>query len=323
MSSRDTDSNPPHDVERLLTPIRGNNPAGDDLRYLGLYDEIREARRSDETFEQGDWKRQPKLADWKKVVLLTTDALANHTKDLLVGAWFCEALVIVHGLTGLRDGLKLILGLHERFWENLYPEIDAGDTEARANVLSLMDRQLSLAITKASNQISGPQNEEVNELLNECRTEIRALERVIDEKYSGEAPGLPRLKKSLDNMVKLLDRQVKPKRVLEHEVEVAAESAWLDVIGSESAARSPARSTGAQTVCFTAYYPVELKPEVWYTLLVYVHVPAAIDAVHSDSQGRLGPRAKAHERSRAIATETIARGTEIVAVPEMRGLAPH
>ena len=40
------------DVEALLAPVPGGNPAGESLQYAGLYDEIRRARRADEEFEK-------------------------------------------------------------------------------------------------------------------------------------------------------------------------------------------------------------------------------------------------------------------------------
>jgi type VI secretion system protein ImpA len=133
-------------IEVLLAPISDDSPAGENLQYTGLHDEIREARRADENLEQGDWKRDLKVADWSQVVSLSTDAMMARTKDLQVCAWLVEALVKLYGLVGLRDGLKLMRGLHEQFWDNLFPEIDEGDLDARANALAWMDRQAAIAI---------------------------------------------------------------------------------------------------------------------------------------------------------------------------------
>ena len=36
------------DIEALLSPIAGENPAGESLQYTPVYDEIREARRSED-----------------------------------------------------------------------------------------------------------------------------------------------------------------------------------------------------------------------------------------------------------------------------------
>lgn len=131
-------------IDALLDPILGGNPAGENLQYAGLYDEIREARREDEDLSQGDWKRDRKVADWPRVITLATEALATRTKDLQVGAWLAEALVKTEGFAGLRDGLRLMSELVERFWDHLYPEIDEDDIEGRANALSWMDRPLVL-----------------------------------------------------------------------------------------------------------------------------------------------------------------------------------
>lgn len=133
-------------VEALLTPLAGENPAGVSLRYDGTYEEIRTARRADDQLEQGAWKRERKLSDWPRVAGLAGEALATRSKDLQVGAWLAEALVRLQGFEGLRDGLKLMRGLQLNFWEYVYPEMEDGDLDGRANSLSWLDRQLSLAV---------------------------------------------------------------------------------------------------------------------------------------------------------------------------------
>jgi type VI secretion system protein ImpA len=131
------------ELESLLSAIPGESAAGESLKYSGLYDEIREARRADENLEQGEWKRDQKVADWPKVLTLSTDALATRTKDLQVAAWLGEALVKLRGFAGLRDSLQLTRGLLERYWDTLYPEIEDGDLEARANCISWFDRTVA------------------------------------------------------------------------------------------------------------------------------------------------------------------------------------
>lgn len=263
------------DFETLLAPISDDNSAGESLQYSGLHDEIREARRADENLEQGDWKRDLKVADWPLVLNLTTEALANRTKDLQIGSWLAEALVRIYGLAGLRDSLILMRGLHEQFWDNLFPEIDEDDLDARANALSFMDRQVAVAIkdVQITNAASGPdfsyiqyedskqfeipENlsaldseqleridslraraaeehkltsedwskakrttrraffEETHALLNECWEEYKSLDRVMDEKFGRQTPGLGDLKKVLDTIRSLTENIVKEKRISE------------------------------------------------------------------------------------------------------------
>jgi type VI secretion system protein ImpA len=119
------------DVEALLEPIPGNEPSGRLLAYEDTYDRIREARRSEDEFNQGAWQRETKVAEWDRVIDLATDALRHHTKDLQIAAWLTEALATRHGFDGLRDGLRLLSGIQERFWETYYPQIDEGDLGSR------------------------------------------------------------------------------------------------------------------------------------------------------------------------------------------------
>ncbi|MEW6730060.1 MAG: type VI secretion system protein TssA [Acidobacteriota bacterium] len=132
------------DMEALLTPIPGNNPVGESLQYSGLYSEIREARRVEEAF--GESQAQTKTPAWSQIANLAIDALQNRTKDLQIGVWLVEALVKLHGFAGLRAGLEFIRELMVRYWDNLYPEIEEGDLEGRANALAWLDRQLAVAI---------------------------------------------------------------------------------------------------------------------------------------------------------------------------------
>jgi type VI secretion system protein ImpA len=147
------------DVETILAPIPGDKPSGENLQYSGLHDEIREARRADDPTTKADWQTELKVADWDEVVSLAESALKTKTKDLQVGAWMCEALLKRNGFAGLRDGLRVMCGFHENFWDSVYPEIDEGDLDARANCLALMDRQCAFgAKAVALTDVRGEEN---------------------------------------------------------------------------------------------------------------------------------------------------------------------
>lgn len=136
------------DFEALLTPIPGENPSGEPMQYSGLYDDIREARRADDDMNLGEWKTELKVSDFRKVINLAVPALSTKTKDLQVCAWLCEALTNQHGFAGFRDGVKLIRLMQENFWDTIYPEIDEGDMEGRANAVEWMNNQMSVGIKK-------------------------------------------------------------------------------------------------------------------------------------------------------------------------------
>jgi len=146
--SSDLEKPPVVDLELLLRPISEESPAGQSLRYSGLYDEVREARRADEKLEQGEWQTELKVADFRKVIDLAVPALSTETKDLQIAVWLAEALTKIHGFVGLRDGMRLMTGLQVNFWDTLHPEMDEGDMENRANAISWFDTQLSMAVKR-------------------------------------------------------------------------------------------------------------------------------------------------------------------------------
>jgi len=133
----------------LLNPIAGENPSGQNLRYAPVYDKIKEARREDDDAAQGDWKIERKTADWGFVVKTVGETLATKSKDLQLAAWLTEALLKTQGVGGLRDGLDLLKGLIEGFWDTLYPEIEDGDAEMRAAPLDWVGGRLDRSVKDA------------------------------------------------------------------------------------------------------------------------------------------------------------------------------
>src|ERR1700691_769108 len=96
--------------DELLLPIPGDNPSGVNLYSTPLFEQVREARRQDDTAPQGLWEHAVKLADYEAVIKLTTDALATRSKDLFLACWLADALLNRQGFAGLNDGLILIRG---------------------------------------------------------------------------------------------------------------------------------------------------------------------------------------------------------------------
>lgn len=132
----------------LLTPIAGDVPSGANLRYDPVFDKLKEARREEDDAPQGDWQRERKVADYKLVVKLASETLASRTKDLQLAAWLTEALLHQEGFSGLRQGLDLLRGLIENFWDTLYPESEDGDLELRAAPVEWVGTRLDDAVRK-------------------------------------------------------------------------------------------------------------------------------------------------------------------------------
>ncbi|OHX13881.1 type VI secretion protein [Chromobacterium sphagni] len=136
-----------YNIEHLLQPVSVHAPAGEDLAYSATFDQIREARRSDDpSLSQGDWEQALKTAEWPQVVRLCEDALQNKSKDLQLLAWYAEAQVQVNGVAGLARGLALVNGWLGQYWENGFPELDPHDLDERVAKLEWLNQQLGGAL---------------------------------------------------------------------------------------------------------------------------------------------------------------------------------
>lgn len=125
------------DVNELLAPIPGSDPAGSDASFSDQFDRIREARRADDPLlAQGEWKTELKVADWREAQSLAEDILLRTSKDLQAAVWLAEAAISRHGLEGARDGFALLAGLLDTYWDGLYPRAEDGDLEERASKLA-------------------------------------------------------------------------------------------------------------------------------------------------------------------------------------------
>lgn len=134
------------DLEALLAPIPGDDPAGALLRYDGTYDRVREARRADDpSLPQGLWTHELKRAEWPAAAALCREALETRSKDLQLGAWLAEAWTGAHGFAGAAAGLAAVLALCEHYWDGAWPRGDTpGETaEARARVFEWLDGRLA------------------------------------------------------------------------------------------------------------------------------------------------------------------------------------
>jgi type VI secretion system protein ImpA len=134
------------DFTQLLSPIAGENPAGAPLREdfspTSIYRRIKDARAAaraaerNVTWEDEKESTRENRADWQPVIELSERALGEQSKDLEIACWFTEALVREYGYAGLRDGFRLLRGLVELCWDNLYPLPDEDGVITRVAAIS-------------------------------------------------------------------------------------------------------------------------------------------------------------------------------------------
>ena len=119
------------DFESLLKPISEGAPSGEDLKWDSVYEEIKAARKQGnrDLVDDGAEETPP---NWLLIIDQASTAIAERSKDLMLGAWLTEALISQHGFAGCRDGFKLLNELLEQFWDTVYPLVsEDGDLETR------------------------------------------------------------------------------------------------------------------------------------------------------------------------------------------------
>jgi type VI secretion system protein ImpA len=149
------------DLQELLQPIPGDKPAGESLRYEGTYDRIADARREDDpSLSQGIYKSAVKRADWASVEAICIEALAKKSKDLQIAGWLLESWIQLYGLAGVTNGLRLLGGLCDMFWDHLHPSLDDGDVEGRVAPIDWIEQKLSLKLKQIPLTLPSEMNNE-------------------------------------------------------------------------------------------------------------------------------------------------------------------
>jgi len=128
------------DVEKLLAPVDGESPVGADLSYDPSYMEIEQIAAGKPEQQIGDTIIPAEDPDWKELKGRCVETLAR-TKDLRVAMHLLVTALKMEGLSGLRDGLGLIRGILEKYWDKFYPQLDPDDGNdplLRMNIISTL-----------------------------------------------------------------------------------------------------------------------------------------------------------------------------------------
>jgi type VI secretion system protein ImpA len=130
------------DIDSLLNPISATQPTGLDARvepgitesYYHLKDARTTARAAERTslFDNAS----SEIPEWVTILTKAPQILCEQTKDLEICCWYTEALIRKEGFTGLQLGFKLIRGLIENYWNELYPLPDEDGLETRVAPLT-------------------------------------------------------------------------------------------------------------------------------------------------------------------------------------------
>jgi len=126
------------DIESILSEVVGDEPCGKDLEYDPDFISFETKVVGKPEQRIGDSYIPPEPPNWREV---QQDAIAllNRTKDLRVAVHLTKALLNTTGFEGMSDGLAVVRGLIERYWDNFHPRLDPDDDNdptMRVNILA-------------------------------------------------------------------------------------------------------------------------------------------------------------------------------------------
>jgi type VI secretion system protein ImpA len=116
------------DLDDLLRELSPEAPSGENLEYEATsnYGALERAAQGKPEQQFGDTVIPAEEPEWGTVQRLALE-LFGSTRDLRVAALLTRALTRTAGWPGFRDGLLLIEGLINRFWETVHPQLDPDD----------------------------------------------------------------------------------------------------------------------------------------------------------------------------------------------------
>lgn len=114
------------DVQPLLAPVSPDQPCGEDLEYDAAYLALERSAVGQPERQMGDSILPAEAPDWRAVREQTCQLLAR-SKDLRIVQYMLQSGIALDGLPGLAQSLELISQLIVRYWDGLFPQLDADD----------------------------------------------------------------------------------------------------------------------------------------------------------------------------------------------------
>ncbi|MCC6229629.1 MAG: type VI secretion system protein TssA [Phycisphaerales bacterium] len=116
----------PIDVDGLLRPVSEAAPCGEELRYDRRYLEVMRLAEGKPEQQIGDTIVPGEEPNWREVCDGCLELFAR-SKDLRVAMLLCLANLRLEGYPGLRDGLRIVKGIVDTYWDGLFPILDPDD----------------------------------------------------------------------------------------------------------------------------------------------------------------------------------------------------
>ncbi|MCZ7682603.1 MAG: type VI secretion system ImpA family N-terminal domain-containing protein [Sandaracinaceae bacterium] len=172
-------------IEPWLAPIAGASPAGEDMRYDPLHEQIRAEAAKLENPAGGP-------PDWARLVKQAEQLTSQKSKDLLIEAYAAYGLYQVDGLLGLASGVFLLAESMERFWDTMHPP--AKRLRARVNAVQWLTEKLETQLPER--QVGAGDHAAVTAL----DAAIKRLRSIVADKFEDQAPALRPVAEAIERL---------------------------------------------------------------------------------------------------------------------------
>ena len=163
------------DLQSLLQAISSDKPAGDEVNeapdYQAIATQIDQLTRADFTG----------TIDWEKIQTQASQILLKQSKDFLVAGWVAVSWVELQGVTTIKDGANLFIGMLTQYWDDGFPPV--ARIRGRRNAIAWWADQVSAFIARGNLQPL-PQDQ-----YDAIQTAVKEL----DKTFAGRDPDAPSL----------------------------------------------------------------------------------------------------------------------------------
>jgi type VI secretion system protein ImpA len=126
------------DLNNLLEPVSADAPCGADLEYDPAFAELERISQAKAEQQIGETIVPAEEPEWKAVQKKALEILPRG-KDLRAAVHLARSLLRTDGWPGFAQGLNVLGGFIETFWEGVYPRLDpddGNDPTMRINILN-------------------------------------------------------------------------------------------------------------------------------------------------------------------------------------------
>ena len=215
---------------------------------------------------------------------------------------------------------RIVLGCENVLWTQnreyvraMQSALNPADLEKDAALIKKILRETKETARRAGEKVLGNIKEAGRDVLDDTG------QRVVYEKFMQDALRPVAEEGSLESILRELEAMVKERGKETDDLLSAPQPESRGLEEAPPSTGSEPAPLPLEDVNFTSIYPKEAQVETWQTLLVYAHVPSALDDLRLDAQ-RLAGQIPSPKEVTVSASTRLARGAELTIVPSCEGV---